>query len=182
MSRAPGPWSPMSEETLTCSSAPASRCLSSRSSEPGGALGVRQQQSVAEVGQARHGGVEHVVEAAERALEQQPRRVRGALGDQRELVVVELQRVLVGELAAGVQAHLEAVGVERALGRRATVGELVQRDVREVGALDVRRAGHVAHALGVQPAGEPAGLLHRPGAVVEAREEMRMQIHVSHCP
>ena len=51
----------------------------------GGALGVGEQQAVAEAGQAGDGGVEDVVEALERALEQQPRRVLGALGDQREL-------------------------------------------------------------------------------------------------
>ena len=122
-----------------------------------------------------------MVEAGERALEQQPRRVRGALGDQLQLVLVELERVLVGELAAGMQADVEAVRVEHALGGLAAAGELVDVDVREVGALDVRRAGHVAHTLGVQPAGEPAGLLHRRGAVVEAGEEMGVQIHVSHC-
>ena len=82
-----GPCSPSSEETLTCSSAPSSRCGSSRSSGPRDALGVGEQQAVAEAGQAGDGGVEDVVEALERALEQQPRRVLRALGDQRELAL-----------------------------------------------------------------------------------------------
>ena len=77
-----GPCSPSSEETLTCSSAPASMCGSSRSSGPRDALRVGEQQAVAEAGEAGDGGVEDVIEARERALEQQPRRVLRALGDQ----------------------------------------------------------------------------------------------------
>ena len=70
-------------------SAPASRCgragRSSRTSAP-----VRDQQPIAESGETLDGRVEGVVEALERALEQQPGRVTRALGDQLEVAVVEV--------------------------------------------------------------------------------------------
>ena len=69
--------------------------------------------------------------------------MRGALGDVREVFGVALERVLVGELAALVQAHAQAVRVELALGVGALGGELVDAQARVGGALDVRRAGDV---------------------------------------
>ena len=73
------------------------------------------QQPIAESGETLDGRVERVVEALERALEQQPGRVTRALGDQFEVAVVEVQRIDVREFPAGVQAHVEALGVDRAL-------------------------------------------------------------------
>jgi len=55
-------------------------------------------------------------------------------------------------------------------------------DAREMRALDMRGAGDVQHALGVQPAREAPGLLHRRGSVIQAGEEMGVEIHVSHSP
>ena len=141
-----------------------------------------EQQAVAEGGEPLDGGVERVVEALERALEQQPRRVARALGDQLQLAVVELQRVLVRELAALVQAHSQALGVDRALGCVAVIGEGVDVAAGEVDALDVRRAGNVMDAVCVQAAGVPQGLLDRGGPVVQAREEVGVQVHVAHSP
>ena len=75
-----GPWWPSRLETLTCSRAPCSTWAPDAVELGGGALGVGEQQAVAEAGEARDGGVEDVVEALERALEQQPGRVRRGPG------------------------------------------------------------------------------------------------------
>ena len=105
-----------------------------------------------------------------------------ALGDQRELALGQLQRVLVGELAAGMQADGDPVLLDRALRGLTAPGQLSDVDAGKVRPLDVRGAGDVEHALGVQPAREAPGLLHRLSPVIEAGEEMRVEIHVSHSP
>jgi hypothetical protein len=143
-------------------------------------LGVSEQEAVAEAGEAGDGGVEDVVQAVEGAFEEEPRRVCGTLGDQRELVLGQLERVLVGELAARVQADGDPVLFDRALRGLAATGQLGDVDPREMRALDVRGAGDVQYALGVQPAGEAPGLLHRRGPVIEPGEEMGVEIRVSH--
>ena len=148
----------------------------------GGALGVGEQQAVAEAGRRATAASKTWSRPANGHSSSSHGACVRALGDQLELALVELQRVLVGELAAGMQADGQPVGVEHALGLGAAVGELVEVDEREVGALDVRGAGDVADALGVQPASETPGLLHRRGPVVQAGEEVGVQVHVSHCP
>ena len=83
-----------------------------------------------------------------------------------------------GELAAGMQAHGEAGAFDLVLRLLAERGQLVQRHTGEVRALDVRRAGHVAHALGVQAAGVGQGILHRLRPVIDAGQEVAVQICV----
>ena len=79
-----------------------------------------------------------------------------------------------------MQADGDPVLLDRALRGLAAAGQLGDVDAREVRALDVRGAGDVEHALGVQPPGEAPGLLHRRGPVIEAGEEMGVEIRVSH--
>src|SRR4051794_40275946 len=122
----------------------------------GGALGVGEQEAEAELREAFGGGDEVLVDTRERALEQQPARAGGALGDVAELLAREQQRVVMRELAAGVQAHAEPLGADRPLGFLATGRELGERQFRIVIALDVRRAGNVTDALGMEPPGVPS--------------------------
>jgi AcrR family transcriptional regulator len=95
----------------------------------GRAIGVREQQAVAELREPLGGGREVVVEAVERALEQEPVGVLGTLRDQVQLALGEEERVLVRELAAGMQADVQALGVDRALRDGAALGELGEDDV-----------------------------------------------------
>ena len=81
-----------------------------------------------------------------------------------------------------MQADGDPVLFDRPLRGLAAVAQLGDVDAREVRALDVRGAGDVEHALGVQPAGEALGFLQRLGPVIEAGEEMRVEIDVSHSP
>jgi len=143
-------------------------------------LRVREQQAVPEGGEALDGRVELVVEPAERALEQQPLRVPGALGDQLQLTVVQRERVLVGELAARVQCDLQALGADGLLELLPAAVELEDVDFREVRALDVRRGRDIEHVLAVEQAGEMDGVSESAGAVVEARQDVAMKVDVRH--
>jgi hypothetical protein len=146
----------------------------------GGTLGVGEHQAEAEAHEALGGRAERRVEAAERALEQQPARARGALGDQPQLARGHAQRVLVGQLAARVQAHAQAGGVDLRLQRAAAGGQLVELDAGEHARLDVRGTGHVVHAVGVEAPGVGQRGVERVGAVVEARQQVAVEVRVGH--
>jgi hypothetical protein len=107
-------------------------------------------------------------------------RALGALGDQLELVLAQPQRVRVGQLAAGMEPHAQALGVDRGLEAGAARLQLGQEDTWEHARLDVRGACDVAHALGVEPPRVGQRGVERPGAVVDAGEKMAMEVHVGH--
>ncbi len=156
-------------------------CGPQRLDRAGDALRVGEHEAVAEAAQARDRLVEALVEALERAFEEQPRRVRGTLGDVGEVVLGALERVLVGELAALVQADVQALGVDRGLDFGAAGGQFLDAHARVGGAADVRGAGDVEDVLVVEAAGVAEGLSHRLRPVVQTGKQMAVEVNVSHC-
>ena len=151
-----------------------------RAVDHGGALRVGEQDAVAVLPQPLGGPHDVVVEARERALEQQPAAAVRALGDQLEVVGAEPQRVLVRELAAAVQPHADPALIERALRLLAELRQPRDLHAREVEPLDVRRARDVMDAGRLEPACVRDRVVHPRRAVVEPGQQVAVKVDVCH--
>ena len=147
--------------------------------EAGGALRVRDHEREAVVADVPAGGEEGRVDARERHLEQHPAGAGRAVGDHVELGRAERGRAVGVDLAARVDAQLDAGGVELRLERARALGD--GRDVeREPRDADVRRHGGLVDAV----AGELLGVDQARGqvrwSVVHPWQQVEVQVDMGH--
>src|SRR4051794_29200246 len=121
-----------------------------------------------------------VAEPGERGLDQQPAATRRSLSDQLELRLAETADHVVAQLAAAVDRHVDPLARQPVLDLADALGQLL--DPREEVRADVRGRDDGAGALGESGRRELDALLDRPRAVVDAREEMEVNIRVAHMP
>ena len=131
---------------------------------------------VADVGASGEVGL---VDAREGHLEQHPAGAGRAVGDDVELGRAERGRALGVDLAARVQAQVDARRVERRLQRARALGDAGDVE-REPGVADVRRDGRLVDATRGEPLGvDEAGHLVA-WSIVHPRQEVEVQIDMGH--
>ena len=120
-----------------------------------------------------------VADPPERHLEQHPARAARTVGDDVEVVATEAGRAVGMDLAAGMEPQLDARGVDRGLQRPRACRDRGHVEV-EVGMADVRRDRRVVDPGARDPLGvsEAGALVGR--TVVDAGQEVEMQIDVCH--
>ena len=114
---------------------------------------------------------ERGVDALEGDLEEHPARAGRPVGDRLELGVGERADRLGLELAADADVERDALPGERRAQLGHALGQLVDDDL-----LDVRRGDDDARAGGRRHAGVGDALVERPGAVVDAGEDVAVEV------
>src|SRR3954468_18637096 len=126
------------------------------------------------------GRAEILAEARERGLYEQPAATWGSLRDQLELRLAETADHVVAQLATAEDLDLDPLTGQPVLDLAHALGQLLAR--REEVRADVRGRDDGAGALGESGRRELDALLDRLRAVVDAREEMEVDIRVAHMP
>jgi hypothetical protein len=140
----------------------------------GAPLRVRQHDGEAAVTQLVRGGVKLFAEPLERCLEQDPARARGPDGDGVEIALAEAAHHVVTELAAAAHVDVDLLEPQPRAHLGNAVGEVCH--VGHVLAAHMRRGHDHARAVSLRQARELHGLLEVGGAVVDAGEEVEVDV------
>lgn len=123
-------------------------------------------------------GGEPGVEPVERRLEEQPASAARSVRDQLELVIGEALDHPVGDLSAGENAERDVFTTQP----RCELGDTLRylTGIHDVLWMDMRRYDHRARPISDGRCGQRQAVLDQTGPVVDARQEMEMQLDVIH--
>jgi len=146
----------------------------------GASLGMRDHNAEATVAQLVSGGVKVPVDRLEGGLDQEPARMRRALGDGVELSLRESADHVVAQFAPAEQADGKTGLLDGRLQLADPLGQV--RDLGHEVAADVGRGHDRAGALRGGGAHEVQAVCHRRGTVVHAGEGVEVQLYAVHEP
>jgi hypothetical protein len=127
------------------------------------AQGHREELLLEEIGHGAVGGLDQQVTAV--AAQRQPAK----------LVIAELEAVGQVHLAAGQHLELDPRGVDGALQLRSAIGQLVPHHAGMAG-VHVRRGGRAAYPVRREVGGERQALGHCRRPVVDAGQQVAMEV------